>query len=167
MIKYTRYIILSFVFSLISLNIAYSFENKILLKVNNEIVTSLDILRELEYLHIINKEFKNIKKEEAIEISKNSIIREKIKEIEIKRIIKEIKIEDKILENLLLNYIKEFEIKSISQFEKYFIDRDIDHNEIKKKITLEVLWNQLIYKKYQKNVKINKQKIINDLKKND
>ena len=83
MIKYTRYIILSFVFSLISLNIAYSFENKILLKVNNEIVTSLDILKELEYLHIINKEFKNIKKEEAIEISKNSIIREKIKEIEI------------------------------------------------------------------------------------
>ena len=167
MIKYTRYIILSFVFSLISLSIAYSFENKILLKVNNEIVTSLDILRELEYLHIINKEFKNIKKEEAIEISKNSIIREKIKEIEIKRIIKEIKIEDKILENLIINYFKEFQIKSISEFENYFLNRNIDPDEIKKKITLEVLWNQLIYKKYQKNVKINKQKIINDLKNND
>ena len=167
MIKYTRYIILSFVFSLISLNIAYSFENKILLKVNNEIITSLDILRELEYLHIINKEFKNIKKEEAIEISKNSIIREKIKEIEIKRIIKEIKIEDKILENLIINYFKEFQIKSISEFENYFLNRNIDPDEIKKKIKLEVLWNQLIYKKYQKNVKINKQKIINDLKKND
>ena len=167
MIKYTRYIILSFVFSLISLNITYSFENKILLKVNNEIVTSLDILRELEYLHVINKEFKNIKKEEAIEISKNSIIREKIKEIEIKRIIKEIKIEDKILENLIINYFKEFQIKSISEFENYFLNRNIDPDEIKKKITLEVLWNQLIYKKYQKNVKINKQKIINDLKKND
>ena len=167
MIKYTRYIILSFVFSLISLSIAYSFENKILLKVNNEIVTSLDILRELEYLHIINKEFKSIKKEEAIEISKNSIIREKIKEIEIKRIIKEIKIEDKILENLIINYFKEFQIKSISEFENYFLNRNIDPDEIKKKITLEVLWNQLIYKKYQKNVKINKQKIINDLKKND
>ena len=167
MIKYTRYIILSFVFSLISLSIAYSFENKILLKVNNEIVTSLDILRELEYLHIINKEFKNIKKEEAIEISKNSIIREKIKEIEIKRIIKEIKIEDKILENLIINYFKEFQIKSISEFENYFLNRNIDPDEIKKKIALEVLWKQLIYKKYQKNVKINKQKIINDLKKND
>ncbi len=167
MIKYTRYIILSFVFSLISLNIAYSFENKILLKVNNEIVTSLDLLKELEYLQIINKELKNIKKEEAIEISKNSIIREKIKEIEIKRIIKEIKIEDKILENLIINYFKEFQIKSISEFENYFLNRNIDPDEIKKKITLEVLWNQLIYKKYQKNVKINKQKIINDLKKND
>ena len=79
-----------------------SFENKILLKVNNEIITSLDILNELKYLQIINKEFKNIKKEEAFKISKNSLIREKIKEIEIKKIIKEIKIEDKILENLII-----------------------------------------------------------------
>ena len=167
MIKYTKNIIICFVCLLLSLSFANSFENKILLKVNNEIITSLDILNELEYLQIINEEFKNIKKDEAFKISKNSIIKEKIKEIEIKRIIKEIKIEDKILENLLLNYFKEFEIKSISEFEKYFLDRDIDPNEIKKKITLEILWNQLIYKKYQKNVKINKQKIINDLKKND
>ena len=128
MIKYTKYIILYLACSLLFLTFANSFENKILLRVNNEIITSLDILKELEYLQIINEEFKNIKKEEAIKISKNSIIREKIKEIEIKRIIKEIKIEDKILENLLLNYFKEFEIKSISEFEKYFLDRDIDPN---------------------------------------
>mgnify|MGYP005732027999 FL=1 len=38
---------------------------------------------------------------------------------------------------------------------------------IRKKITLEVLWNQLIYRKYQKNLKIDEQSIINDLKKND
>ena len=164
---YTRYIILCFVCFLLSLNFANSFENKIIFKVNNEIITSLDILNELRYLQVINKEFNNIKKEEAFQISKNSLIREKIKEIEIKKIIKEIEIEDKVLQNLILNYFKEFEIKSISEFEKYFLDRNIDPNEIKKKITLEILWNQLIYRKYQKNLKINKQKILDDLKKND
>ena len=82
MIKYTRYIIICFTCSLLSLVFANSFENKILLKVNNEIITSLDILNELEYLQIINEEFQNIKKDEAFKISKNSIIREKIKEIE-------------------------------------------------------------------------------------
>ena len=167
MIKYTKYIIICFVCLLLSLGFANSFENKILLKVNNEIITSLDILNELEYLQIINEEFKNIKKDEAFKISKNSIIREKIKEIEIKRIIKEIKIEDKIFENLLFNYFREFEIKSITEFENFFLDRDIDPNEIKKKITIEFFWNQLIYNKYQSNVKINKQLIIDDLKKND
>ena len=167
MMIYTRYIILCFFCFLLSLNFANSFENKIIFKVNNEIITSLDILNELRYLQIINKEFNNIKKEEAFQISKNSLIREKIKEIEIKKIIKEIEIEDKVLQNLILNYFKEFEIKSISEFEKYFLDRNIDPNEIRKKITLEILWNQLIYEKYQKNLKINKQKIIDDLKKND
>ena len=167
MIKYTRYIILCFTFLLLSLTFTSSSENKILFKVNNEIITSLDILNELQYLQIINKEFRNIKKEKAFQISKNSLIREKIKEIEIKRIFTEFKIEDKILNNLILNYFKEFKISSIPEFEKFFLNNDIDPNVIRKKIKLEMMWNQLIYKKYQKNVKINKQLIIDDLKKND
>ena len=144
-----------------------SIENKILFKVNNEIVTSLDILHELKYLQTINKEFEIIKKEEAFQISKNSLIREKIKEIEIKKIVREIKFKDKIFDNLILKYFKELKITSISEFEKFFLSKDIDPNKIRKKITIEVLWNELIYKKYQKNIKINKQLIIDDLKKND
>lgn len=167
MIKYTRYIILCFTCLLLSLTFANSSENKILFKVNNEIITSLDILNELQYLQIINKEFKNIKKEEAFQISKNSLIREKIKEIEIKRIFKEFKIKDKILNNLILSYFKEFKITSMPEFEKFFSNNNIDPNVIRKKIKIEMLWNQLIYSKYQKNVKINKQLIIDDLKKND
>jgi peptidyl-prolyl cis-trans isomerase SurA len=167
MIKYTKYIILCFAFLLTSLTFANSSENKILFKINNEIITSLDIFNELQYLQIINKEFKNIKKAEAFQISKNSLIREKIKEIEIKRIINEIKIKDKILNNLLINYFKEFKITSIPEFERFFLTKDIDPNIIRKKITLEILWNQLIYRKYKKNVKINKQSIIDDFKKNN
>ena len=144
-----------------------SIENKILFKVNNEIITSLDILDELKYLQTINKEFETIKKEEAFQISKNSLIREKIKEIEIKKIVREIKFKDKILDNLILKYFKELKITSIPEFEKFFLSKDIDPNKIRKKITIEVLWNELVYNKYQKNIKINKQLIIDDLKKND
>ena len=144
-----------------------SIENKILFKVNNEIVTSLDILHELKYLQTINKEFETIKNEEAFQISKNSLIREKIKEIEIKKIVREIKFKDKIFDNLILKYFKELKITSISEFEKFFLSKDIDPNKIRKKITIEVLWNELIYKKYQKNIKINKQLIVDYLKKND
>ena len=146
---------------------SHSSENKILLKINNEIITSVDILNELEYLQIINKEFRNINKEEAFKISKNSIIKEKIKQIEIQRIIKETNIDENVIDNLLLKYFKEFEIFSISDFEKFFSDRNINPDFIRDKIRLEVLWNQLIYQKYKQNVKIDKQLIINDLKKND
>jgi peptidyl-prolyl cis-trans isomerase SurA len=167
MIKYTKYLILCFVCFLLSFPLANSLENKILFKVNNEIITTLDIFNELQYLQIINKEFQNIKKEKAFQISKDSLIREKIKEIEIRRIINEIHIKDEIFNNLIKNYFKEFKILSISEFENFFLSKDIDPNVIRKKITLEVLWNQLIYRKYQKNLKINEQSIINDLKKND
>ena len=167
MIKIFKYTIIFVIYLALIVNHSKSSENKILFKVNNEIITSLDILSELQYLQIINKEFQNIKKEEAFQISKNSLIREKIKEIEIRKIIKEIKIEDKVFNNLIKNYFREFKITSISEFEKFFLINDIDPNLIRKKITLEILWNQLIYSKYQKNVKIDKQLIIDDLKKND
>ena len=166
MIKQLKYIIISIIYSLLIINYCNSVENKILFKVNNVIITSLDIFNELEYLKIINKEFKKIEKEKAFEISKNSIIREKIKEIEIKRVIKEIKIEDKILNNLIISYFKEFKINTITEFENFFLSKDIDPHVIKKKISIEVLWNQLIYSKYNQNVKIDKQLIKNNLSNN-
>ena len=147
-------------------NIANTIENKILFKVNNEIITSLDIFSEMKYLRTINDEFKKIEKEKAFEVSKNSIIREKIKKIEIERVIKKIEIEDKILNNLVTGYFKELEINTITEFENFFLNRDIDPNVNKKKISIEVLWNQLIYSRYNQNVKIDKQLIKNNLSNN-
>ena len=150
-------------FIFIHVNIANAIENKILFKVNNEIITSLDIFSEMKYLRIINDEFKKLEKEKAFEVSKNSIIREKIKEIEIERVIKKIEIEDKILNNLIISYFKEFKINTITEFENFFLNKNIDPNVIKKKISIEVLWNQLIYSRYNQNVKIDKQLIKNNL----
>ena len=153
-------------FIFIHVNITNAIENKILFKVNNEIITSLDIFSEMKYLRIINDEFKKLEKEKAFEVSKNSIIREKIKEIEIERVIKKIEIEDKILNNLIISYFKEFKINTITEFENFFLNKNIDPNVIKKKISIEVLWNQLIYSKYNQNVKIDKQLIKNNLSNN-
>ena len=100
--------------------ISYSNENKILFKVNKEIITSLDIINEIKYLKAINKEFKKIEKKQSIEISKNSLIREKIKEIELLKFFEEIKIEEEILNNILINYFKRFGINSEKEFRDYY-----------------------------------------------
>ena len=165
--KNLKKIIVIIIFYLLAINNVNSLENKILFKVNNEIITSLDIFNELKYLKINNKEFKNIKKKQAFEIAKKSLIREKIKEIELKKVVKEIKIEDQILNNILVTYFKDIKIKSISDFENYLLSLDIDNETIKKKITIEVLWNQLIFSKFNKSVKIDRQAIIHDLNKNN
>ena len=144
-----------------------SLENKILFKVNNEIITSLDIFNEIKYLEIINEELKNVEKKQAFEIAKKSLIREKIKELELKKLINEIKLEDQFLDKFLIDYFKKFKINSISDFENYFNLIGINPNLIRKKISIEILWNQLIFRKYNQNVKIDKQKIIDDLKKKE
>ena len=167
MLKLIKYSLISF-FCLILLNQNInSKENKILFKVNNEIITSLDILNELRYLAAISTQFKNTEKKQAFEIAKRSIIREKIKEIELKKIVEEIKIEDQFLNDMLINYFKEIQIKSVSDFEKYFTSINVDPNLIKNKITIELLWNKLIFKRYNLSVKIDRETIIKSLKKSD
>jgi len=55
---------------LILFNEAFADNNKILLKVNNEIITSVDILNEIEYLSVLNDQFKKTEKKIQL-ISKN------------------------------------------------------------------------------------------------
>ena len=161
---YLRNFFFTIIYTLIFFVNVNALENKILFKINNEIITSLDILSELRYLASVNEQFQNTEKKQAYEIAKRSLIREKIKEIELKKVVKKIRIEDELLENLLINYFKK-KFNSISDFEDYFISIKIDPNVIKKKITIEVLWNQLIFKKYNKKIKIDRENIIDEIKK--
>ena len=164
--KKFKIITIGVIFSIIFSSISLSIENKILFKVNNEIITSMDILTELKYLGIINKDLKKTTKNQSFEIVKRSLIREKIKEIELKKVLKEIKVEEKFLNNLLVDYFKSNNIKKISEFENFFILQDIDPNLIKKKISIEILWNQLIYSKFKQNIKIDRKLIQNELSNN-
>ena len=161
--KNFKKIILIFFYSLIFFSNAIAIENKILFKVNNEIITSIDILTELKYLGTINNDLNKMPKKQAFEIAKKSLIREKIKEIQLKKIFKEIIVEDEFINSLLVNHFESTEIKSIYDFEKYFLLLDISPNLIKKKISIEVMWNQFIFNKFNQNVKINKEIIKNEL----
>ena len=161
--KKFKTITIGFLFSIIFFSVSLTIENKILFKVNNEIITSIDILTELKYLGIINKNLKKTTNNQAFEIVKRSLIREKIKEIELKKLFKNIEVEDKLLNNLLIDYFKSIDIRTMSEFKKFFISQDINPNLIKKKVSIEILWNQLIYSKFKQNVKIDRKSIQNEL----
>ncbi len=138
-------------------------ENKILFKINNEIITSLDLIEEINYLSVLNDEFKKTKKNQAFEISKNSLIREKIKEIELKKNFKKLNVDDENLNRFLLNYFKNKGINTIKDLQSFIDVNDIEYKLLKKKFTIEILWNQLIYLKFKNNVKIDEEKIKQEL----
>lgn len=162
--------ILKFYFFVILLVInsnTFANENRILVKVDNEIITTYDVLIEMTYLGEINKSFNNFTKEQSIEIAKNSLIKEKLKKIELRNYVQEIKLDEDELNKILLKYFNSYGVTSIEKFNDYFTSRKINPNIIKDKITLEVLWNQLIFAKFNNKIKINKELIKEEVKKSN
>jgi peptidyl-prolyl cis-trans isomerase SurA len=155
------------IFSLAGESKLKAIENKILIKINNNIVTSVDILNEVNYLAFSNKNFRDLDNFKSYEIAKNSIIKQKIQEIELLKNFKELKIDEKYYENLIQNYYDKLGFNSYDDFSKYAKKNNVDINIIKQKITIEILWNQLIYKKFSSNIRIDKEQIKRDLSINE
>ena len=145
---------------------AKAIESKIIYNIGNEIITNIDIKREFKYLIALNNSLKELDKEKILNISNESIIREKIKKIEILKNFKEMKLNEDYYEILLKNIYSRLNIKSINEFEIYLKDYDLKINDIKTKITIDALWNQLIVQKYKSKITINEAKIKREILKN-
>ena len=137
----------------------YAIENKIIVRVNNEIVTSIDILNEINYLKLLNPQIQELNNEKLFEISKNSLIREKIKKIYLLKLIDEISIEEEYLNNLIKNIYSQKNIKSLQDYKLYLKNNNLNYNYLKNKITIESLWNEMIFQKFNSKVIINKDQI--------
>ena len=136
-----------------------SFENKILVKIENQIITSLDINNELKYLAALNPSIKNINNEEIIKLAKRSIMQEKIKKIEIEKNFNNPEIPEKFLEQILQRVYSRIGLSSLDDFKKYLINNDIDFKNVRKKLEIEALWNELILIKFSSKVKINEKEL--------
>ena len=155
---------LIFLIYVISIGNLSAFENKIILKIEDEIITSIDIDNEKNYLKALNPNIRNLDNNKLNLISKNSIIREKIKENELLKFTENIKLDKKILSKLIKERYSRLGISSMNQFMSYIQKYKTDIKTIEKKISIEALWNQLIYQKFSKNIKIDKDKLINEIK---
>ena len=129
-------------------------ENKILFKIDNEIITTIDIYEEIKFLKAFNQEINNLTEKELFEISKNSIIRDKIKKIEILNFVKELKVDNKFILNLVKNKYSRFDINSIENFDQYIKDNNLNNKMVKEKFAIELIWNDLIFQKFNKKLRL-------------
>ena len=141
-------------------------ENKILFKIDNEIITTIDIYEEIRFLKIFNPESNNLNEEELFEISKNSILRDKIKKIEIMKFIKELKTDDKFLLKFIKNRYSKMNINSLENFESLLRFNNLNVKNVKEKFYIELIWNDLIYQKFHDKVIIDKERIKNEILQN-
>ena len=141
-------------------------EVKILYKVNDGIITNLDVEQEVNYLVSLNQNLSQLSNEQIISNAQKSLIREKIKKDNIEKFYDvnyETAIRSEKLMNIIENFRKNIGFNSSIEFENYLKSKEIDFDKLKKKFVIEQLWNTLIVEKYRNSIKIDKDKINNKL----
>ncbi len=142
----------------------FSIENKIILKIDNQIITKIDIINEIKYLQALNPKLKNLSKNKMYEIAKTSLIREKIKDIEISKYT--LKVNPEYIENVVKNIYTNIGFESKKEFLNYISNLNIEIDTVEEKLSKEALWNNIVYDKFRNKIKIDKEKILEDIKSN-
>ena len=142
-------------------------ENRILLKVNNELITTIDILNEISYLKSINKNINNLEEKKVIEIARNSLIKDKIKKIVLVPIIEKIEINDDDFKRVLISNYSNTGLTKIEEISEHLKKYDVKDQFVREKITINAIWSQFIYDKYSKNIKIDVDKLKQDIQRNE
>ncbi len=161
--KFLITIILTFFFNL---NV-FSLENKILLKVDNEIITSVDVLLEIQYLRSINKDIERLEKEKIFEIAKNSLIRRKIKDKEINKYSDNFKIDPSYVDKIMISNASNLGFNSLNEFKNHLKKFGLNTENLKNRILNEILWNELVVNKYGNKLIINKERIQKEIENNN
>ena len=164
--KFKKFFIIISIILISIINVSYSLENKIILKIDRDIITSLDIENEAKYLSALNPKIMELNDIKIFKISKNSLIREKVKEIEIRKNTNNFGSNDEFLEKIIETRYRNLGLKSKDEFINYLKNFDTQIDTVVKKIEIEALWNQLIFFKFSKNVKIDNEKLKKDIEKN-
>ena len=158
------FLVINFIFLNINGN---SLENKILFKINNKIITSVDIANEVKILKMLNNNINDLSKVEVFKIAEKSLKKETFKEIKLLQYREELKLPENILNSYLLRYSKKLGFSSLDEFSKYCLQNFIDIKLIEKKIIIELLWSRYIYEKFSQNVKVDKNTIKEDILRNN
>ena len=142
-----------------------SFENKILIKIDNNIITTIDLYNESNYLLAVNSELKKLEKNAIFEIAKNSLIKDRVKAIELLKNNKNLQTDEKYINELIKSIYKNLNLDSYENFIDYLKAFDVPIEYIKSKISIQLEWNNLIAMKFLKNVVVDVEKIKNELQK--
>ena len=155
------YIIL--IINLIPLKTAYC-EIFIIAKVNDEIITNIDLDFEKRYLVSLNPNLKKLDQKRILEYAKDSLINERIKKIEIEKRFK-ITQNEGLLAKVISDIYSSIGISSLNEFEEYLLQNQVDIKRVKEKISIEVAWNDLIVKIFSDQIDIDEVVLNKELEK--
>ena len=160
-IIYKYIIILFFTFLFIPTNSENS--SYVVLKVNNKIITNIDILNEKNYLITINPKLGELDEAKIFDVAKKSLIREIIKKNELAKYF-DVNIHTKYIEKILEDFSQKLNFQNVESLESYIVSKNLTIKTLKDKLNIEVLWNDLIFGKYNDQIEIDENKLKEKIK---
>ena len=164
--KYKSSLLLTVLTILSFVNINAFSNIKIEVKIDDKIITNYDIQKESEYLKILNPNLYELEEKRLLELSKISLINETIKYNEIQKISFPISNDNTFINEYFNNLYKKLNLENKDDFENFLKkNKTYSFEEVKEKINIELYWNELIYNKYNKLVKIDENLLLEKIKK--
>ena len=151
----------------LTLMISSSLSEKIFIfaTVNENIITNYDIEKETEYLKILNPQLVELDKKKIFRISKDSLINEIIKKNEVQTFL-DIKKENPLVNEYYKSLYTKLNFNNENDFEKSLLSKiDYTSEDIKEKLKIELLWNELVYLRFGNQVKINNELLMKKIEK--
>ena len=140
----------------------YANEVKIVAKIENEIITNIDIENEYKYLITLNKSLKDINKKQLLIFAKNSLIKEKIKKKEINKFYQLEKKNDAV-DKLITGIYEKLSIDNLDEFKIYLQNNELEYNNVYKKLEIEAVWNEMVYHLFKDKIYIDETDLRNKL----
>ena len=137
----------------------------IVFDVNDQIITNIDIKKESRYLIALNSQLNKLNQKKILDISKESSLREKIKEIELIKYF-DLDAKNPLAEKYIENFYSRLKLKNKIEFNSLINSYGLSMSYVEKKINIELTWNQLIYEKYIDQVNIDVDKLKKKIIKN-
>ena len=164
--KFSRWLLLTIFLILQLFSSVDALSNvKIKVKINDKIITNIDIQKEAQYLKILNSNLNQLSEDKVLELAKISLINEIIKEKEILKFSRKDFKDNPFLDEYLKNLYSKLNYKNQNEFEKLLNQKKTyNFDEIKYKINIELSWNELIYNKFDKLVKIDEKLLLKKIK---
>ena len=118
-----------FIFVIIFFNLKTSLKSEvsILFKINNEIITNMDIRKEAQYLMALSNQLKDLNNKKMNEIAIESLIREKIKKVELSKFFL-LDQKNPYLDTVIENFYLKLNLESKEQFEEYLKNNNLTIN---------------------------------------
>ena len=160
-----RFIIIFFL--IFKFNNGHALENKILIKVDQKIITTIDIFNEINYITSLNPTFRTADQNTKFEIAKNSLIKQALKEKEIYKIFKNIDLKEDDFKRILINQYSNKDLGNINSVEQYLKKFDLELSDLFEKTEVNTYWNEMIVQRFNKNININRDNIKENLLKNN